>query len=193
MSMALVRIEANGKTFNSWTVIDDSQSLWIVICKCGHRQSLRRDFIVRGLSKCCMSCAHKTHGMEGTAIYYIWAGMKQRCQNPKYHGYARYGGRGIKVCDSWQTFENFYRDMGDPSEGLTLNRKNNDGNYEPSNCEWATKKQQIRNRSNTTMITYKDETRSLAEWGEIIGVNHGAMKARFRKNWPVERLLKGKL
>lgn len=75
-----------------------------------------------------------------------WENMKQRCNNPNNQGYKNYGGRGIKVCGRWHSFENFYADMGDCPEGLTLERKDNDGNYEPGNCRWATWKEQGKNK-----------------------------------------------
>lgn len=88
------------------------------------------------------------HGMWNTTEYHIWQGMRQRCQNLNYHGYKRYGGRGIKVCDRWQSFVNFFEDMGfRPSKLYSIDRINNDGNYEPENCRWATKEQQFSNRS----------------------------------------------
>lgn len=90
---------------------------------------------------------NEKHGMWNTTEYHIWQGMRQRCQNPNYHGYKNYGGRGIKVCDRWQSFKNFFEDMGyRPSKLYSIDRINNDGNYELSNCRWATKKQQSTNR-----------------------------------------------
>ena len=94
--------------------------------------------------------ANKIHGMHGTPIYNTWNNMIQRCENPNYENYHNYGGRGIKVCDRWHDIKQFCADMGERPESLSINRIDNDGDYEPGNCEWAT---QIEQAANTRPIS----------------------------------------
>lgn len=119
--------------------------------------------------------------------------MKSRCLNPKSARYNCYGGRGIKVCDRWlESFENFYTDMLSTwKQGLTLERINNDGNYEPSNCKWATLKEQGNNRSTNTKITYKGRTQNISEWAREYGIkNPGTLSNRvFIHKWDIEKAL----
>lgn len=95
--------------------------------------------------------------------------MIARCTNPNESRFARYGGRGITVCERWKVFENFYADMGDPPPDMQLDRINNDGNYEPGNCRWATRLQQVHNSSAARMIAYKGQTKCMSEWGRVLG------------------------
>jgi hypothetical protein len=115
-----------------------------------------------------------------TSEYMIWASMKQRCYNKKSTNYPRYGGRGISVCKEWMdSFDNFIKDVGPrPSMDHSLDRINNNGNYEPSNCRWATRFQQARNTGVTINITFDGETKSLPEWAKIFGLTHSTLLTR---------------
>ena len=108
----------------------------------------------------------KQHKMSNTPIYVTWQGMKDRCLNPNYKGYHNYGGRGITVCDRWMKFENFYADMGEKPDGMQIDRINNDGNYTPENCHWATPAENSRNRQNTVLSLGKaKQIRTLRKTG----------------------------
>jgi len=95
----------------------------------------------------CRSSRNRRHGLSDTPIHRVWSDMKYRCELPTNQAYPRYGGRGITVCERWQTFENFLEDMGDKPPGMSIDRIDNDKGYEPSNCRWATDLEQSRNRS----------------------------------------------
>lgn len=133
-------------------------------------------------------CASKT---TATVEYKTWNGMKKRCYNVKCERYPRYGGRGIRVCSRWRdSFEVFLADMGPkPSAAHQLDRINNDLDYEPSNCRWATRIQQARNRSRVKVLTYCGQTHSLQRWAEIIGVSYKTLWVRTRRRMPVARIL----
>jgi len=131
-------------------------------------------------------CLSKTHGMEGTPIYNTWSGMLQRCKNPKHKNYPRYGGRGITVCERWHKFENFYEDMGPRPKGNSLDRINNNGNYEFDNCRWATLLQQNNNRINTAMINGEP----LADVARRHVMSPNLLHQRYVKlGWTLERAL----
>lgn len=132
--------------------VDGKRSLWTCRCDCGGQRTTRRDALTSGATKSC-GCLPRwriTHGQcRGNAhspAYKSWQMMIQRCHNPKFPRYAEWGGRGIEVCDRWRLFANFYADMGARPTGMTLDREDNDGHYEPLNCRWATPKEQYANR-----------------------------------------------
>jgi hypothetical protein len=116
--------------------------------------------------------------------------MRDRCNNPKADRYPRYGGRGIRVCARWQTsFENFLADMGPCPDGMSIERKDNDSDYEPANCLWATNEQQANHRSNNRLVTFKGETMSVARWARRIGISRAALQSRIDRDWPIELAL----
>lgn len=137
--------------------------------------------------KCAAVGERGTHLRSESAEYRVWSGVKERCTNPKKRNYRFYGGRGIKVCERWQSFENFLEDMGPrPSSRHTIERDNNDGDYEPGNCRWATRVEQTRNRKITKHVTFRGQILPLAEWCERLDVSYDRMKALLRKRTPEE-------
>ena len=130
---------------------------WICRCDCGNITEVITAHLREGRTKSCgclqrerISQSETTHGMSGTKVYWVWSQMRDRCSNSNSQDYRYYGGRGISVCPRWSKFENFIADMGVPPPGLTLDRINNDGNYEPDNCRWATRTVQTANRRVST-------------------------------------------
>jgi hypothetical protein len=129
----------------------------------------------------------RTHGRSRTPEYCCWQAMIQRCINPHRRGYENYGGRGISVCDRWRTsFENFTADMGPRPPGHSLDRIDNDGNYEPGNCRWATNTVQLRNRGNNRLVTFNGETLTISEWAEKLNVHKNTLTNRIDRGWSVD-------
>lgn len=132
-----------------------------------------------------------THNMHKTRVYKIWASMKYRCTNPNSAHWGRYGGRGIRICKAWQDFEKFYADMGDPpSDSHTLDRINNDRGYMPSNCRWATRKEQSRNTSSNTWIEHQGKRMTWVEWAEYLDVPYNLLMSRHKRGVPISEILK---
>lgn len=121
-----------------------------------------------------------------------WGQMMARCYDPKHHKYHRYGGRGIRVCDRWICFRLFFEDMGKRPSGKTLNRIDNDGNYEPSNCEWATPLEQANNTSSCAVITFEGKTKSISAWAREMGITREALRNRLIRGWSIEDAITGK-
>lgn len=146
----LVVVERYGNFFNVTRGSAKGPARWRCVCDCGAERLLSTNHLTSGAVQSC-GCLSRdrctTHKMHKTRVYRIWHGMICRCRLPSTTGYKYYGGRGISFCSEWATFEGFYKDMGDPPTDLhTLDRINSDGNYEPSNCRWATRAAQQRNR-----------------------------------------------
>lgn len=120
------------------------------------------------------------HAMRGHShpTYVIWTGIKYRTQNPKCKRYMDYGGRGIQLCEAWQDYWTFYTAVGDPPEGMSLDRIDNDGNYEPGNVRWASDKEQSRNRRNRRRWEWGGEDLMLSEWAEVLEMDFDALRQR---------------
>ena len=125
-----------------------------------------------------------THGLSRTPEYRSWAEMKQRCFNPNHKQYSDYGGRGITVCDRWLNFKNFLADMGSrPSPKHSLDRINNDGDYCPDNCRWATKAEQVNNRRSNRFITIGCVTLNVTQWTKEMSFGRTIIQARLDRGW----------
>ncbi|HYE77550.1 MAG TPA: hypothetical protein VEI97_06165 [bacterium] len=174
----------------------EGKGLWWCRCECGSRKLYARAVLTRPKGYRSCGCARydwrKTHGATGTSEHIVWNMMRRRCSDPNYNRYADYGGRGIRVCRRWlgpEGFANFLADMGKrPSPAHKLDRIDNEGDYTPQNCRWATAKEQQRNMRSNHLVTYGGETRCLSEWAEVLGV-HVATLAYRVKNWPLERAM----
>jgi hypothetical protein len=127
--------------------------------------------------------AEHGHANPTDPTYICWWGMRQRCEYPQHKSYARYGGRGIAVCNEWHDFANFLRDMGERPKGMTLGRIDNDGPYSPANCRWETMKEQQSNRSSNRWITVHGETRTLSQWAELAGIGRDTLDKRLAAGW----------
>lgn len=136
---------------------------------------------------------NKTHGKSKTAEYAVWRSMIARCENPRDKRFHRYGGRGISVCSRWRTsFPAFIEDVGErPAPGLSLDRINNDRNYEPSNVRWASRKEQMRNASINRLVTYRALTLPLVEVCELVGANYKTVLSRLKRGWSDAEAING--
>ena len=192
-----------GKTFSLLTVLRRERSIgrkpaWLCRCVCGEEVVVVGERLKNGTRKACARNGHfwiTTLPPSLAALhpneYNIWQKMRERCKNPRRKGWNRYGGRGIKVCERWNEFRNFFEDMGErPSLKHSLDRHpNNDGNYEPGNCRWATAVQQRRNSSNNVYVEYQGERLLLIELMERLGLNYGVVKGRIVNGWNLEDAL----
>lgn len=184
---------------------------WRFRCECGGETVARAAAVARGATKSC-GCAkagwrlteeqlqrrrgglnpNYKHGMTHSPEFLVWKGMLTRCANPNGEHWDRYGGRGIIVCERWaSSFEAFFKDVGPrPSPRHSIERKDNDGNYEPSNCIWATRTVQVRNQSRSRMVEYRGRRMCLTEACEIAGLSYSAVRRRLDvAGWSLERAL----
>lgn len=171
------------KKFNGYKT--NYTQFWECLCDCGNTIIVSKPNLTNNHTKSC-GCYKNykhctTHKMADSRVYNIWIGMKQRCNNPNYAPFNGYGARGIKVCDRWlESFENFLADIGEPPTAKhSIDRIDNNGDYELSNCRWATQTQQANNKRNTLIIEYKNEKKPFQEWCRIFNINNKTAYSRF--------------
>lgn len=186
-----------GDVYNRFTIICEVEKqggkrMFKCRCRCGNEKNVRLGNLTKGISKSC-GCLCKeiitTHGLCGTRIHDTWRGIMKRCNNPNEKSYKYYGGRGIRVCKRWYNISNFYKDMGQPDKGESIERIDNNGNYEPSNCKWATIIEQANNKRNNRLITIDGKTNSMAQWCRELGRKYGTVQGRIYIGWTEERAL----
>src|SRR5690606_32173246 len=183
-------INLKGKKFGFLLVLGKAKQtnvkagiLWECKCDCGNIKNVRSYQLHKGITKSCgclrgikLSKSRTTHGLTSSSPFYCtWAKMKARCFSEKNRSYKHYGGRGITMCDEWRddfmTFHNWCISSG-YKKGLSIDRIDNNGNYEPDNCRWSTQKEQQRNRRSNRLVTYKGESKPISEWCDILGINY---------------------
>ncbi len=200
-------INLTGRRFGLWIVLNRSSDLniksvmWDCKCDCGVTKPVNSSNLLSGGSMGCgcarysnMGVASTTHGQTKNRkippTYHSWAGMKARCSNSRHIGYANYGGKGIKVCERWLSYENFFEDMGEKPKGFSIDRIDANGDYTPENCRWASYTQQANNKTNNHVISALGETKTLQEWANSTGVSHGSLLFRiYKAKWPLEKAL----
>lgn len=192
-----------GKTFGRWTVIGrvptgkGNNNAWQCRCACGSIGLLTRTRLVQSKSRSC-GCYKRdatikrntTHNMKGTTEYSIWCNMKNRCYNKHDTSYKNYGGRGVQMCEQWRySFAAFFEDMGNrPSQKHSINRKDNNGNYTPDNCEWALPEVQANNTRHNLRISFNGTTKTLTQWAREMGLRREMIKGRIERGWPIDKL-----
>lgn len=201
-------LDLTNKKFGRLTAISIDRSktrriYWNCICDCGNHCSIASLKLVSGETKSCgclrkevASTRHKKHGLTKTSLHYAWLNMKNRCDNPKYNEYHRYGGRGITYCEEWKVFENFMKwslangfNEEKDKHGrnlLSLDRIDNNGNYCPENCKWSNRIEQGRNKYNNVNYEYKGKVYCLSALAEISEVRIDSIRRRIKQGWSVE-------
>ena len=194
--------DITGQRFGRWTVIERVNGRqWKCVCDCGTEKIVFAYNLTSGKSKSCGCYAREfrsennsTHKMTGTRIYRIWCGMNRRCYNQNDIDYKNYGGRGITVCDEWKDFYSFYlwAINNGYKENLSIDRKDNDGNYCPDNCRWATRKEQANNTRLNRKFVYDGNEYTESQLAEVFNLNYGTFRSRLSRGWSLDEAIEGK-
>lgn len=196
--------DITGQKFGRLTALNRIHAIkghtyWSCSCDCGEFVNVRIDALLGGVTNSC-GCYQKklakeintTHGKTKSKLYKVFDAIKQRCYNKHNKQYKHYGGRGIAVCDEWKNdFMTFYdwAVSNGYKEGLTIDRIDVNGNYEPSNCRLATQKQQQRNKRNNIIIVVNGKKHCLMEWCELLNLSYTAVRKRIGRGWAIEKAL----
>ena len=195
--------DLTGGRFGRWTVEHRvptpklAKSKWVCICDCGTRGEVLQNNLVSGISKSCgclgiekLKSRPGNHGFGTEPLAQVWRDIKKRCLNPRCKSHKNYGGRGIKLADEWLDYLRFRADVGpSPGAGYSLDRIDNDGNYEPGNVRWATWEEQATNKRSSLRLTCRGETLTASQWAKKLGVPKLRILWRYHAGWPVEAAL----
>lgn len=197
-------VDVTGQRFGRLVVIERAGSnkkknaKWLCKCDCGNYTTVVGNKLRSGHTQSCgclvretSSVTHKIHGMKDNPLYTIWKGMRQRCTNSNNPAYPNYGGRGIRVSEEWSQFEDFakWAENNGYQRGLDIDRINNDGNYSPDNCRWATREMNNSNKRSNVLVTYDGRTQTAKQWADELGIGEATIYWRL-KNWSdVEKIL----
>ncbi len=200
--------DLTGKRFGKLVVLEkhgsqvakcgSSNAIWKCRCDCGNITFAMSSNLKKGHTQSCgcwKSESQITHGMTGTRIYRIWNDMRTRCYQKSHRSYDDYGGRGITVCEEWKNSSDSFIEWAFSSgyqENLTLDRIDTNGNYEPSNCRWVTRKEQCNNTRRNVFLEYKGKRKTVSQWAEELGIKDGTIRGRLNRGWSVERALETK-
>ena len=174
---------------------------WLCLCDCGKEVMVSGANLRSGVTKSCnclqketVSIVNKKHGASivETKEYRAWMGLRKRCNNPNSLDYSQYGGRGITVCERWDSFENFLSDMGVAPNGHSIDRIDVNKGYSPENCRWADAKTQARNKTNSRFLSVNGMIKTLAEWAEISNTSRSNIHKRIVRGWSTEQAIFGK-
>lgn len=200
ITLPLIAKDLAGRQFGRLTVlgaVSRRPMMWHCKCSCGGESISEARVLVNGSTRSCgclskeynalglLGASVRKHGLSQTPLYAVWQQMIRRCTSPSAHNFARYGGRGVKVCDRWHHFENFLADMGERPEGCSIERIDNNGNYEPDNCRWATCKEQSSNMRVNRKLTFNGETLHLTEWARRLNMRPTTLRGRLQSGWSV--------
>lgn len=188
--------DLTGRRFERLLVVGPSETkprYWNCVCDCGATRHVGTYNLLNGDCKSCgcysrdrsrLHPGNTKHSMSNTPTYRTWSKMKERCFNPRFVKFSFYGGRGITVCERWMTFANFLADMGVRPTGMTLDRKDSDGDYEPSNCRWATRLEQANNTRTNRFVDLDGERLTVAQLARRTGINDRTIIDRLNRGLP---------
>lgn len=202
------KVEMTGRVFGRLTVLaitarrsSTGNIFWECQCECGNRVEVSGSSLRGGTSRSCGCWFREVaaakfrkvltkHGMSGTPTHTLWMGMKQRCESPGASKFSIYGARGIKVCERWQSFPNFLADMGERPPGMSIDRIDPDGNYEPGNCRWANQLEQQNNRRNNRMVVVNGKSMTVSMAARSAGLGPDMVMQRLKRGQSIEQALR---